>query len=374
MSILGVGSRVLLFHKWRFTVAGCAIAVAVTIMFTEMGFFFGILDSQTNIAGQINGDLVVMHRTRTHLNKWNTLRRIRLQQIEAIPGVKDVLPIYKGGLAFTNPETGKTSRIIGFAFPPDSRPLNLGQTDAAIRLLKQSHTVLFDRESRAIYGNVKTGQQIELDGVKYRIGGFISMGPNIINDGAVIMSDGNWFRDRHNNKPIMGIIRLHDKSRVQQVKAKIQTLFGSDLQVFTPADLRERELHFTVKAAPIGMIFGIGMLAGLVIGISICYQVLFTTISDNTRQYATLKAIGFSNFSLLIIILEQALLLSFFGFSIGLAITAQLYELISQQTALIMQLTLLRSLFILLLTTLMCILAGLLAMRKVIKMEPAELF
>ena len=374
MPLLGTGTRILLFHKWRFTVAGCAIAVAVTIMFTEMGFFFGILDSQTNITGLVNGDLVVMHRTRTHLNKWNSLERIRLQQIQALPGVKEVLPIYKGGISLTNPTTGKTTRIIGFAFPPDSMPLKLGQTETAIRQLKQSHTVLFDRESRAIYGNIKAGQQIELDGIQYSVGGFISMGPNIINDGAVVMSDGNWFRDRRSNKPVMGIIRLKNKSHINQVKEKIHQLFNRELLVFTPDDLRQRELHFTIKAAPIGIIFGIGMLAGLIIGISICYQVLFTTISDNTRQYATLKAMGFSNFYLLKIILEQALLLSFFGFFIGFIITSQIYDVIGTQTALIMQLTSARSIFILLLTSLMCVLAGLLAMRKVIRMEPAELF
>lgn len=374
MSFFGIGTRILLHHKWRFTVAGSAIAVAVTIMFAEMGFFFGILDSQSNMTGLVNGDLVVMHRTRTHLNKWNTLQRIRLQQIEALPSVKEVLPIYKGGIAFTNPETGKTSRIIGFAFPPDSMPLKLGQSDFAIRQLKQSHTVLFDRESRAIYGNISAGQKVKLDGIQYRVGGFISMGPNIINDGAVIMSDGNWFRDRRSNNPIMGVIRLHNKSNITQVKNDIHRLFNGELLVFTPDGLRQRELDYTVKAAPIGIIFGVGMLAGLVIGISICYQVLFTTISDNTKQYATLKAIGFSNIYLLRIILEQALILSFFGFGIGLILAAQLYDIIGTQTALIMQLTSARSLFILLLTSLMCIFAGMLAMRKVIKMEPAELF
>ncbi len=374
MALLGIGTRILIFHKIRFISAACAISVAVAIMFAEMGFFFGILDSQTNIAGQINGDLIVMHQTRTHLNKWNTLDRIRLQQISALPEVKEVLPIYKSGIAFNNPQTGKTTRIIGYAFAPDSMALDLGQTAAAIQQLKQSHTVLFDRESRSIYGDIKAGQQIELDGIQYRVGGFISMGPNIINDGAIIMSDGNWRRDQRSSKPIMGVIRLNDKSDIEQTKQKIRAIFDQELQVFTPNNLREREFYFTVKAAPIGIIFGIGMLAGLVVGISICYQVLFTTINDNTRQYATLKALGFANIHLLGIILEQALVLSFFGFSIGLFITMQLYEILSLQTALIMQLTSFRSLFVLFLTSLMCVLAGLLAMRKVIKMEPAELF
>jgi len=372
--LLGTGTRILLHHKLRFTVAGSAIAVAVTIMFAEMGFFFGILDSQTNITGLVNGDLVVMHRNRTHLNKWNSLDRIRLQQIQALSGVKEVLPIYKGGIAFTNPDTGKTTRIIGFAFKPDAMPFKLGQSEFAVRQLKQSHTVLFDRESRAIYGDIKSGQQIELDGIQYRVGGFISMGPNIVNDGAVIMSDGNWFRDRRSNKPVMGIVRLADNPNVEHIKQNIKKIFNGELLVFTPDDLRQRELHYTIKAAPIGIIFGVGMLAGLVIGISICYQVLFTTISDNTRQYATLKAMGFSNFYLTKIILEQALLLSLFGFGLGILISSQLYGIIGSQTALIMQLTSPRSIFILLLTCCMCIFAGLLAMRKVTKMEPAELF
>jgi len=370
----GVGAKLLVFQKMRFLMAASAISVAVIIMYAELGFFYGVLDSQTNITELVRGQLVVMHKTRTHLNKWNTLSRISLQQIEALPQVKEVIPIYKGGIQFTNLETNKTSRIIGYAFRPDALPLKLGNAELIARQLKQPHTVMFDSRSRAIYGDIKVNQKIELDGKIFRVGGFVKLGPNLVNDGTVILSDGDWLKGNYNKNPIMGVVRLKQGSNVNVVKNKIEALLLAEAVVFTPGGLKEREVFFTIRAAPIGIIFGIGLLAGIVTGISICYQVLYNTISDNTKQFATLKAMGFSNIYLLLLILEQAILLSVFGFIIGLALSFVLYDIISTQTALIIQFTWLRSLFIFSLTTGMCIVAGFLAVRRITRMQPAELF
>ena len=60
--------------------------------------------------------------------------------------------------------------------------------------------------------------------------------------------------------------------------------------------------------APIGAIF-IGLLVSLFIGTVICYQILYNEITDNLSQYATLKAMGFDDLFVLII-LEEASVLS----------------------------------------------------------------
>ena len=49
----------------------------------------------------------------------------------------------------------------------------------------------------------------------------------------------------------------------------------------TPAQLRAREDGATLQAAPIGILFIVGVLAGLVIGAINCYQLMFNEVSDH---------------------------------------------------------------------------------------------
>ena len=55
------------------------------------------------------------------------------------------------------------------------------------------------------------------------------------------------------------------------------------------------EQAFWDKVAPIGTVFMIGVVMGFIVGMAICYQVLYADISDRLGEFATLKAMGYSN-------------------------------------------------------------------------------
>lgn len=116
------------------------------------------------------------------------------------------------------------------------------------------------------------------------------------------------------------------------------------------------------------------MLAGLVIGTITCYQVLFNEVTDRLRQYATLKAMGFSDLFLRRTILEQALLLSCLGFAIGLGFAIAAYGYVAQQSALTVQMSTTMALVVFGLTVAMCVIAGLLAVQRVATADPAALY
>ena len=115
-------------------------------------------------------------------------------------------------------------------------------------------------------------------------------------------------------------------------------------------------------------------MAGLVIGIITCYQVLFNEIADQTQQFAMLKAVGFSNQFVGQIILSQALVLSFAGFILALAVSIAIYDYVADETALIMRLSWPRVLSLMVLTVTMCLGAGFIAMRRTAFKDPAEMF
>jgi len=363
--------RIIWHKKIRFILSSAGVSMACIIMFLEQGFFNGVIDSQSNITHLIQGELVVFHRARTHLNKWNSYKDIHSFQIRGLDAIDSVIPVYKTTMGLRNSDTDQIKSIIVYAFPADTIPIDFGASPEVMSKIKLPRVVLFDRKSRDIYGEI--GNDIELDGNIFDVADYINMGPNIIHDGIVVMSQGQLLTTKPGQNPVMAVIKLKQPGNVDSVKRFIEQNYEK-LTVMTPEELAAREIKFMSTAAPVGIIFGIGMLAGFVIGVIICYQILFNEITDLLPQYATLKAMGFSKIYLGRLIVEQAFFLALAGYFLSLPIIIFLYKKISEATLLPIYLMWEHAVFLLLLTMLMCVFAGFIAMRKVWHADPAELF
>jgi putative ABC transport system permease protein len=368
------GIQLLLFNRRRLLASCAGMAVAVLVMFIELGLLLGILDSQGMIASRADGDLVVMNVARTNLHKWTAFDRVRLSQIASVDGVAQVMPVYQGIAGMLDPDDNAIRRILVLAFAPRDMPLALGIDAATADTVQQPGTVLFDRLSRPIYGAVAPGGSIELDGINYNVGGLIAVGPDIVTDGTVIMSEGTWLAHHPDDRPIMGVIRLVPGTGVAAARARIAAQLPDDVSVMTPGQVWRREMSFTLRSAPIGILFGIGMVAGLVIGSITCYQILFNQIVDHIAQYATLAAMGFSELFLRRLILEQAVLLAWGGFGLAIIVAWAFDRYVAAETALAVRLGSFSILTILLLATIMSIGAGLLALRRVTDSDVADLY
>ena len=65
--------------------------------------------------------------------------------------------------------------------------------------------------------------------------------------------------------------------------------------MLTIAEFAERAKDFLLRSRPINFIFSLGAFVGFLVGFAIVYQVLFTDVSNHLPQYATFKAIGYSD-------------------------------------------------------------------------------
>jgi len=142
----------------------------------------------------------------------------------------------------------------------------------------------------------------------------------------------------------------------------------------TKADALQRDVEYWDAGTPVSVVVGIGMLMGFVVGIVICYQILYTEIADHLPQFATLRAMGFSRRYLMAVVLCEAVLLALVAFAPSLLMGQILYGVLASASGLLLKLTLPRITFVLTLTLAMCASAGLLALRRVLQADPAELF
>ena len=106
----------------------------------------------------------------------------------------------------------------------------------------------------------------------------------------------------------------------------------------------------------------------------IVYQVLSTDVADHIREYATFKAIGYSQRFFLGIVFEEAVILAVLGFVPGVVIAVGLYAAVSAATGLPVAMTPARAVLVLGGTLLMCAISGAVATRRLARANPADLF
>jgi len=368
-----LGSRLVLRDRARSAAGVAGIAAAVLIAFVEMGFMNGVIDSQLRVIEAARGDLVVLDARRNHLDKWDSLLPIRVPQIAAIGGVASVSPVYQAGVAFRSARDQPDHRIIVVAFPPDDPPLELGWSEATLQALRQPGTVLLDRLSRPIYGDLEAGQDVWLDGHRLRLGGFVTLGTTVINDGQMVMSESTMRGLHRSARPRMVVVRVRERRDAARVQSEIRERLGPEVDVFRKSELALREARYLRRVAPLGLLFGAGMAAGLFVGMVICYQVLYIAVRRRLKAYATIKAMGFSNRFVLLTVVQQALLLGAGGFLAGLPLTAVAYALLASRTGLEIDLTPARVAAMALACALACAAAGAAAAMKALRFKPADL-
>ena len=268
-------------------------------------------------------------------------------------------------------------------FDPTDEGFSLIGEEEHIRALRHPDRILFDRLSRSEFGPVArqwdAGERIdtEINGRDVRVVGMFELGTSFGIDGSIVTSDLNFrriFPERSASRIELGLINVDEGADPVRVQAAIRESIPGDVRVLTRAEFIQHEVDYWAQSTPIGYVFGLGVAMGLAVGVIVVYQILFSDVQDHLREYATLKAMGYSNVFLGRIVLSEAVLLAVIGFIPGLGISLLVYGQASEATNLPMLMTPERGGQVLLLTIAMCAGSGLLALRKLRSADPAEVF
>jgi putative ABC transport system permease protein len=158
------------------------------------------------------------------------------------------------------------------------------------------------------------------------------------------------------------------------VERALKAALPPDVAVFTMAQFVRFERDFEARVSSAGAIFAMGTLVGFIVGALISYQIVYTDVSDQLPQYATLKAIGYGPFYIVRVVLRQAGLLALGAWVPAFLASLLLYRLIGN-LALIPLTTSLDIVVVSFALTLgMCLVSAALAMVRAVAADPAEVF
>ncbi|MCI0701240.1 MAG: FtsX-like permease family protein [Planctomycetia bacterium] len=388
--------------KVRFALFASGIGFAVVLMGVQLGIMNAMLDANTVLIERFKGELVLVNPSRASLMFREGVSRRRIEEAKSVAGVVHAAPVYleyqSANLRHTASDPGErthTRRIRVIGVNPDDDVLDLpGVTAEQWKQLNTPGTALYDRKSRAhpdqtnhpgqsVFGKLEPDVQTELAGRTITLIGGFELGFDFSNDGSVVVSSdtfSDWVRKPYYpinpmSEADLVVVKLEPGADPEAVKRALQEKFGGgDVLVLTRDEMIAREKQFWWTNTPIGFAFGAGVVLGFIVGMVICYQILASDVADHLPEYATLKAIGYTNGYLSRVVIEESLILAAVGFILGMAVTFGAYLMLTDITGLPMRLTPGRFGLILGLTVVMCVASGLLAVGKVKKVDPADVF
>jgi putative ABC transport system permease protein len=370
-------------EKVRFLVAIAGVAFAALLMLMQLGFRSAMFESAVRYHTTLDYDVVLISAETTFLPNPVSFAKRRLYQTLGVEGVASIAPVYADPGIWKNPFTHVTRPLLVIGFDPDDRVLPLPDVQAQVDAIRLQDAVLFDGLSRPEFGPVATTVasngplSVELNNRRVQVVGTFRQGSSFGIDGSVLTSDANFLRIFPRRSPgliDLGLIRLRPGADPDRVRDAIRELLPGDVRVFTRADYVKFERDYWDQTTPIGYVFGFGVLMAIVVGAIIVYQILFADVADHLAEYATLKAMGYPDRFLFAVVLEQAAILAALGFLPGAAAAWWLYGQAGQATRLPLELTPERAISVLGLTFGMCVVSGLLALRKLRGADPAEIF
>jgi putative ABC transport system permease protein len=374
----------LVHNKAKLAASLAGITFAVALMFIEMGFYNALLDGMVGLLHKFDADLILASRARYTIGFKQPFSRRHLKDALQFEDVQSASPVYlETRMARWRALDSRLQvpvRVVAFRL--EDNVFTDREIKARSGALQGPHTALFDRSGRAwSYGRPHTGDVTELADRRLHIIGEFGLGADFVNDGNLVMSDRNflnYFADRRRGDPEtmpvdIGLIKVRPGT-TERVRAALAGALPSSVEVFTKDQFIENEKQFWLRNTPIGFVFFLGMALGFVVGVVICYQILFSEIASYFREYATLLAIGYRRLDLVKVVLLEAFYLAILGFAGGTAVSFVLYVANEWITCIPFILSPGRALLIFAFTCLMCWISACLAIRKLWSAAPADVF
>jgi putative ABC transport system permease protein len=400
-----------LSHQWARTVVSIGgLMLAIVLMFMQLGFLGAVGDTATSLyQKRMTFDLMVRSSDYLHLFEAASVDDSVLRTLVQHPSVQDARPLdttlggYRKILEPNeeNPSEDEDEKQTRLRRTPQSRGIAILGIDPdfpAVKtpdllrfssLLSNPTNALIDRESHkdfipkngTVFSDLDVDSYAEVNGSRIRLAQSFEMGTGLAATGAIVVSRTGFQRltgGLTRGKTSMVLVTLKSNENLLEDQKRLDDYLVQQgfwkLDVLRSEQVLRAEEKRWFSETPVGLIFKVGAYLAGIVGAVICYMVLASDVMAKLPEYATLKAIGYSNRYLSFLLIQQATMLAAFAYIPAFVLTLGLYWLTSYFANVDIEMTGPRMALVASASVAMCMTAGLLAVRKLAKAEPASLF
>ncbi|HET7292283.1 MAG TPA: ABC transporter permease [Vicinamibacteria bacterium] len=372
--MVSLARKNLLHDRLRFVITVAGVAFAVTLVLVQVGLFMGLLDKATVTIQHASADLWVTSKETPNVDFAHTFPETRVLRVRGVAGVERADNLIVQFMNIQLPSGAEEGCLVyGLEdFAAWNLPWSVEGADA--RDLKRGDFILMDQSAVRRFGAFAVGEHREILRRRFRIIG-TTTGAASFTTAPIVFMDFRRAQQRVEtlvDNTHYVLVKLQPGADPQRVKAAIQARLPFN-DVYTRDEWARRSRTYWVVSTGLGMNMGITVFLGILVGIVVVAQTLYTSAVEHVKEFGTVKAIGGSNWDIYRILGEQALIAAVVGYAIGGAMSlamrpamAKLYlnVLISPGFA--------ATVFVG--TLLMCLGAAMLSFRRVAGIDPALVF
>jgi putative ABC transport system permease protein len=385
------------------------VGFVVTMVLLQLGFLESVRVTGTNLFDQLDFDVALISPRYDQLYDAGTFPAERLRQAEGLATVVDARPMYfalvtwrcppspleperagEGASAGSHtpvppseggPRPVKRRELLAIGIELQRNPFRepiRGRVEATRAQLELDDRVLLSEQSHIDFGwwawPAFRGWELARSAVEV-VGGFL-LDRGFGADGAVLMNDLTFQRrcaSRWTRGVSLGLVRVRPGTAGETVR-RLNEILPPDTIALSRDALNDREQDFWVRQTSTGKIFTSGVLVAMAVAVVVVYQVLSNDVRRHLPEYATLKAMGYTNRYLSRVVVVQALIYALGAFGPAVILAYIAYRVTAALANIPMRMTVPNLALALGLAAAVSFLSALLTVGKLRTADPAELY
>jgi ABC-type antimicrobial peptide transport system permease subunit len=305
------------------TVSGIAVGVAMIVAMGAMGE--GLRTGYASMFSGSGANLVMMQKGSYDITLSGVDEDV-ISQVAAMPEVASA-----GGVIVGNVNVSGSFYFYVFGYDPKGFAIQRFKPVAGAMLgtphqINSREIMLGKQASEALKLNV--GDMIRLPGGAFRIVGIYATGSGFEDAASVVsLADAQLLLQKYRQVGAVQI-KLKDPRQINQVRARLERQYPK----LTISESSQAANDQQMVGMMQGMAFGIAFLAVIIGGVGMTNTVMMSAF-ERTREIGTLRALGWSRWRVVIMVMGESTLLGALGGLIGCAAGAALVIPMSTSSA-----------------------------------------
>ncbi|HEY9638135.1 MAG TPA: FtsX-like permease family protein [Coleofasciculaceae cyanobacterium] len=416
--MVSLARKNLLEDTARFLVAQAGIMFAVTLVTLQTGIFNGFTRSTGQLIYNSEADIWVASESLVQVELSLPIPLSHVLQARKVEGVELAEGlIFSSGLWRRSGSEISYVRVVGF--DPNGQlftPINIQQGN--LSNFKEPYTVMVDKTTLGSLDIKQIGDMAQVNSLPAKIVGFTQGNRSIVSNpfmftslesakayitsgqtstlscklpsGSQDLICTNTYTTPPTNSapkdppPVPQKLAASDLITYVLIQAKP----GQDLQAlkkrleaalpnthaYTRAEFIQKNQNFWQRRTGIGFVLGLGAAVGVIVGVIIVAQILYSSVSDHMKEFGTLKAIGAADWVVYGVIIEQALWMAVLGYLPSMILCYGVATWTYASQGILILITPVSAIAVFGLTVVMCIGSAVFAIQKVTRLDPAIVF
>lgn len=416
--MVSLARKNLLLDIPRFLVAQAGIMFAVTLVILQTGIFNGFTRSTGQLIENSNADIWVASDSFVQLELTLPIPLSHVVQARKVAGVEQAEGLIFSSALWRHPEGEITRvRVIGFNLKGNLfTPKNIIQGN--LNALNEPYTIMVDKTNLNSLYIQNIGDAVEVNSLPARVIGFTQGNKSIVSNAFMFTSletantystsgqtsnlscklpsgsqelvcTNTYSRSSEPETPTQPpptpeklvasdlityvLIKAKPGEDLQALKQQLESALPNS-RAYTRDELIQKNRTFWQRRTGIGFILGLGAVIGVIVGVIIVGQILYSSVTDHLKEFGTLKAMGASDLTIYGVIIEQALWMAVLGYIPSTVLCYGVAAWTFTTQGILILITPGSAIAVFGITVGMCVCSAIFAIQKVTRLDPAMVF